>query len=114
MSENSGSNGQTTLSNGATVLQPATDQAIEDYYLKPVINLSKSTSGQIVAWNIGNEDAASLTFLDGAGRTIQTTSLNSIQPDGHQSVSAPANAVNVRLNDPTATVNLYAARQSGR
>jgi len=89
-------------------LDAACDQAIEDYYLKPVVYLSVS-NGTLVAWNIGNEDAQgfSVAFLNGLGATLQSVSLSNITPNMTQTLSIPGNAVSLLLTNPAGTVNLY-------
>jgi autotransporter-associated beta strand protein len=90
-------------------LAAAVDQAITDYYLKPVIDLSVNAANQLVAWNIGNDDAQgfSVDFLDGSGTTLQTVDLAAIQPNGQQTLTIPDHAVAARLVNPAGTVNLY-------
>jgi autotransporter-associated beta strand protein len=90
-------------------LAPAVDQAITDYYLKPVIYLSVNAALQLVAQNIGNDDAQgfSVAFLDRFGNTVQTVNLSTIQPTAQQTFNIPVNADTARLINPAGTVNLY-------
>jgi autotransporter-associated beta strand protein len=92
-----------------TGLDPSVDQAITDYFLKPVIYLSVNAADQLVAQNIGNDDAQgfSLTFLDRFGNPLQTVNLSTIQPNAQQTLNIPANAVTAQLVNPPGTVNLY-------
>jgi autotransporter-associated beta strand protein len=87
----------------------ACDQAIEDYYLKPLIHLTLNSSGQVVVWNLGNDDAAgfSLHFLDGSGGVVQTVDLSSLTAIGQWLLAIPGGAVNARLVNPSGTANLY-------
>jgi autotransporter-associated beta strand protein len=91
-------------------LAPAVDQAITDFYLKPVIDLSVNAAHQLVAWNIGNDDAQgfSVAFLDRFGNTLQTVNLSAIQPNDQEILDIPLNADMARLVNPAGTVNLYA------
>src|SRR5262249_9012294 len=90
-------------------LAPAVDQAITDYYLKPVLYLSVNAAHQLVARNIGNDDAQgfSVAFLDRFGNTVQTVNLSTIQPNAQQLLNIPVNADTARLVNPAGTVNLY-------
>ena len=87
----------------------ACDQAIEDYYLKPLIQLTLNSSGQVVVWNLGNDDAAgfSLQFLDGSGGVVQTVDLSSLTANGQWLLAIPGGAVNARVINPSGTANLY-------
>ena len=87
----------------------ACDQAIEDYYLKPLIHLTLNASGQVLVWNLGNDDAAgfSLQFLDGSGGVVQTVDLSSLTANGQWLLTIPGGAVNARVVNPSGTANLY-------
>lgn len=96
-------------------LDAATDQAITDYFLKPVVFLKTvvhQQSNQLVAWNIGNDDATGFTidFLDASGTTLQTVNLASIRPNDQQTLSIPNAATTVRLANPAGSANLYPNR----
>ena len=90
-------------------LDAACDQAIEDYFLKPVIHLSVADTGQVVVKNIGNEIASGfvLKFLDQSGGVLQTVDLASLEPDAQLALLQPRGAVIVDVINPSATVNLY-------
>ena len=62
----------------------ACDQAIEDYFLKPLIYLAVTPAAQLNVWNLGNDDASgfSLQLLDGSGGGVQTTDLSSLAANG--------------------------------
>ncbi|MFO1515260.1 MAG: autotransporter-associated beta strand repeat-containing protein, partial [Verrucomicrobiota bacterium] len=92
----------------STVLN-ACDQAIEDYFLKPVIYLAANTVGQLAVWNLGNDDATgfSLEFLNGSGGVVQTLDLSSLGPNGQWLIGIPTGAVNARVVNPPGTANLY-------
>jgi autotransporter-associated beta strand protein len=85
------------------------DQAIEDYYLKPLIHLSVNSSAQLVVWNLGNEDAAgfSLQLLNGSGGVVQTIDLSNLVANGKETLTIPAGALNARVINPPETANLY-------
>ena len=93
-----------------SALLAATDQAIEDYFLKPVIYLSLPASGQLAVWNIGNDDATgfSLQFLDSSGGVLQTVDLSTLAANGQRLLTIPSGGVNARINNPSGTANLYA------
>jgi autotransporter-associated beta strand protein len=79
-------------------------------HLKPVIYLSVNAAHQLVAQNIGNDDAQgfAVAFVDRFGNTLQTVNLSAIQPSAQQTLDIPVNADAVRLVNPAGTVNLYA------
>ncbi len=87
----------------------ACDQAIEDYFLKPVIHLTVNASSQLVAWNLGNDDATgfSLEFLNGTGGVVQTVNLSGLTPNGKLPLTIPGGAVSARVVNPAGTANLY-------
>lgn len=99
-----------------TTLQPVLDeacsQAIEDFYLKPVLFASASNNGEVrVAElkNIGNDDAKDFRIIwrDAQGGTVKEASLPPIRPGATQSVPAPANAASFQLSVPKECVNLH-------
>jgi autotransporter-associated beta strand protein len=87
----------------------ACDQGIEDYFLKPLIYLSASSSTQLLVWNLGNDDAAgfSLELLNGSGAVVQTVDLSTLTADGKWTLPIPTGAVNARVVNPPGTANLY-------
>jgi autotransporter-associated beta strand protein len=87
----------------------ACDQAIEDYYLKPLIYLTLYANGQVGVWNLGNDDAAgfSLQFLDASAGVVQTVDLSTLTANGQWPLTIPTGAVNARVVNPSGTANLY-------
>ncbi len=87
----------------------ACDQAIEDYFLKPVIHLTVNPSAQLVIWNLGNDDATgfSLQFLNGAGSVMQTVDLTTLAANSKWLLAIPVGTVNARVINPPGTANLY-------
>ncbi len=85
------------------------DQAIEDYFLKPLIYLSLDSGTQLLIWNLGNDDATgfSLRFLNGSGGVITNIDLSDLAADGQRLVSIPNGAVNAQVVNPPGTANLY-------
>jgi len=106
--------------NGIAIFAPdpglltATDQAIEDYFLKPLIYLSLPASGQLNVWNLGNDDASgfSLQFLDGTGGLLQSVDLSSLAANSQNLLTIPGGAVNAKIINPSGTANLYAGNSS--
>ena len=92
-------------------LLAATDQAIEDYFLKPLIYLSLPANGQLNVRNLGNDDATgfSLQFLNATGTVLQTVDLSGLAANSQQSLTIPSGAVNAAILNPSGTANLYAA-----
>lgn len=90
-------------------LLPAIDQAIEDYFLKPVIHLSHPANGKLRVWNLGNYLAIgfALEFLDGSGGLIQAHDLSSLPPDGRIEIIPPPSAVHARISQPSGSIDLY-------
>ena len=101
--------------NGIAIFAPdsallaATDQAIEDYFLKPLIYLSLPANGQLNVWNIGNDDATGFTlqFLDSSGNSLQSVDLSTLAANSQSLLTIPSGAVNARINNPSGTANLY-------
>ena len=95
-------------------LLAATDQAIEDYFLKPVIYLSLPANGQLNVWNLGNDDATNFTlqFLDSSGSVLQTVDLSTLVANGQRLLTIPSGGVNARIVNPTGTANLYAGNSN--
>lgn len=105
-----------SLTDRATIqpgLDAACSQAIEDYYLKPVVCIVPLPEGKperFAAWNIGNEDAEGhqIQWLDAAGKPIGgETVLPKLRPWGKMPLAVPAAAKALRLKNPAGTVNLY-------
>lgn len=100
-----------SLADHATIqpgLDAACSQAIEDYFLKPVIALPV-VDGKLVARNIGNEDARdfSLEWLDARGAVLKSVPLSLLRPLEEKPLAAPEGAKALRLKNPTGTLNLY-------
>jgi autotransporter-associated beta strand protein len=87
----------------------ACDQAIEDYFLKPLIHLTYTSTAKLRVWNLGNDDAAgfSLQFLDNLGGILQTVDLSNLNANGQWLLSIPAGAVSAKVVNPAGTANLY-------
>jgi hypothetical protein len=97
-------------------IQPALDdacsQAIEDFYLKPVLHVSTSRSGKArVAelWNIGNDDASGFVveWCDAQGKRTGESVVPALCPQERKTLPAPAGAVSLKLRAPEGIVNLY-------
>lgn len=101
--------------NGIAIFDPAvnllaaTDNAIEDFFLDPVIHLSHPTNGKLGVWNIGNEDAVgfSLQFLNVSGDLVETADLSSLPANEKRDLSVPAGATHARIINPPGTADLY-------
>jgi hypothetical protein len=94
-----------------SVLDEACSQAIEDFYLKPVLFASASKHGEVrvaALKNIGNDDAKGFLIIwrNAKGGTIHETGLPPIRPGATQSVPAPAEAASFQLSVPEGCVNL--------
>jgi hypothetical protein len=102
--------------NGIAIFAPAAglldacDRAIEDYYLKPLIHLSVNATGQLIVWNLGNEDATgfSLQLLDNGNGVLETIDLSALASNAKQTLSVPEAAVKAKVINPAGTANLYA------
>jgi N-acetyl-beta-hexosaminidase len=94
-------------------LDAACSQAIEDYFLKPVISAAMVQEGnekRLEASNIGNEDAEGfqVQWLDDAGKSLGSEiPLPTLTPQTKSSLAIPANAKFLKLKNPIGTVNIY-------
>lgn len=90
-------------------LLPAIDQAIEDFFLKPVIHLSHPANGKLRVWNLGNDLSVgfALEFLDGSGGLVQTHDLSDLTPEGQVEIVPPPSAVHARVIQPAGAIDLY-------
>jgi len=88
---------------------PAIDQAIEDYFLKPIIHLSNPANGMLGVWNLGNDLAIgfALEFLDSTGSVLQTQTVSDLPANGKRELTVPVGAVDARVVHPPGTANLY-------
>ncbi len=105
-----------TLADRATIqpgLDAACSQAIEDYFLKPVVCFvpeQKNGQKRLAAWNIGNEDAKGflVQWLDDAAKSIgREMPLPTLRPQGQSSLAIPPGTRSLRLMNPAGTVNIY-------
>ena len=97
-------------------IQPALDeacsQAIEDYYLKPVLHVVGSKNGKArvtTLWNIGNDDAKgfAVEWFDTHGVRTAETPVPAMCPQERKELPAPAGAVSLNLRTPEGMANLY-------
>jgi hypothetical protein len=97
-------------------IQPALDeacsQAIEDFYLKPVLHVSWGRKGKArmaTLWNIGNDDAKgfAVEWCDGQGTKTEQTDLPALRPQERTELPAPAGAASLKLRTPEGRANLY-------
>ena len=94
-------------------LDEACSQAVEDFYLKPVLHVFASRSGKArvaTLWNIGNADAQgfAVEWCDRQGTKTEETALPALRPQERKELSVPAGAVSLKLRVPEGMVNLYA------
>jgi len=99
-----------------STIQPALDeacsQAIEDFYLKPLLSVSTGRKGKTrvaTVWNIGNNDAQGfvLEWYDQKGIRTGQTEVPVICPQEQKELPVPAGASSIRLLPPEGFVNLY-------
>jgi hypothetical protein len=97
-------------------IQPALDevcsQAIEDFYLKPVLHVSASRNGKarvVTLWNIGNDDAKgfAVEWCDAQGKKTEETALPTLSPQERKVLPAPAGVVSLKLGTPEGIISLY-------
>ncbi len=94
-------------------LDEACSQAVEDFYLKPVLHVSASRSGKArvaTLWNIGNDDAKgfAIEWCDRQGTKTEETALPALTPQERKVLPVPAGAVSLKLRMPEGMANLYA------
>lgn len=100
--------GLALFNDSALGLDALVDQAIEDYFLKPVIFLHPD-HGKLAARNIGNEDAhgVSVVFLGSDDKALERMALPRLKPDEDCKLTPPAAATALRLELPEGMANLY-------
>ena len=79
-------------------LMKAVDSAIEDYFLRPVVEASVHGSHSVIR-NIGESSATNVefVFLDSQGREVATRVIPRVRPWNEKKVRLPPNAVNVQV-----------------
>jgi hypothetical protein len=97
-------------------IQPALDeacsQAIEDFYLKPVLYAEvsrKSKPRTVDLWNIGNDDAKGFTieWCDREGKSLAEVAVPTLAPQERKVLSAPADARSLEVRPPPGMADLY-------